>query len=106
MIDVRAARHDPERFRRALARKGAADAFDEWLDADARWRELETQVTEMRAKTKLKGRPTPEQQEELRTLKLELKHLEDEHTQVANRRSELLGRVPNPPADDVPEGDT
>ena len=34
MIDLRAARHDPERFRAALARKGAADTFDELLAAD------------------------------------------------------------------------
>ena len=29
MIDIRAARHDPEAFRAALARKGAAETFDE-----------------------------------------------------------------------------
>ena len=31
MIDLRAARDDPERFRAALARKGAAERFDELL---------------------------------------------------------------------------
>ena len=34
MIDLRAARSDPGRFRAALARKGAAEAFDELLAAD------------------------------------------------------------------------
>ena len=58
MIDVRAARSDPETFRAAVARKGAAEAFDELMRRDALWRELETQVTEMRAKTKTKGKPT------------------------------------------------
>ena len=36
MIDLRAARADPERLRAAVARKGAAAAFDELLEADAR----------------------------------------------------------------------
>ena len=65
MIDVRAARSDPDGFRAALARKGAGEAFDELMAADARWRELVPQVDELRAKTKLKGKPTPEQLEEL-----------------------------------------
>jgi seryl-tRNA synthetase len=106
MIDIRAARNDPERFRIALARKGAADVFDELLRVDERWRELETQVGAVRASTKLKGKPTPEQQEELRRVKDELKRLETEHADAARRRDELLDRVPNPPADDTPDGDT
>ena len=32
MIDIRAARNDPDAYRTALARKGAADEFDELLD--------------------------------------------------------------------------
>ena len=38
MIDLKAARADPEGFRTALARKGAADSFDRMLAADERWR--------------------------------------------------------------------
>src|SRR4051812_26703139 len=106
MIDIRAARNDPDRFRTALARKGAAEVFDELLRVDERWRELETRVGEVRASTKLKGKPTPEQQEELRRVKDELKRLEEEHADAARRRDELLDRVPNPPADDTPDGDT
>ena len=34
VIDLQAARRDPDAFRAALARKGAADAFDELLAAD------------------------------------------------------------------------
>ena len=57
MIDLRAARADPEGFRAALARKDAADAFDELLAADERWRELETRASNLRAQTKTKGKP-------------------------------------------------
>ena len=40
VIDLRAARADPAAFRAALARKGAAEAFDALLAADERWRAL------------------------------------------------------------------
>ena len=79
MIDLRAARADPEGFRAALARKGAAEAFDELLAADERWRELETRASDLRAQTKTKGKPTPEQLDELRELKAELQRVEAEH---------------------------
>ena len=105
MIDVRAARSDPEGFRAAVARKGAGEAFDELMAADTRWRELETQVTELRAKTKLKGKPTPEQLEELRGVKEELKRLEEEHGEAERARDEALARVPNPPHESTPDGD-
>jgi seryl-tRNA synthetase len=106
VIDIRAARNDPEGFRAALARKGAADVFDELMAADSRWRELETQVTELRARTKSKGKPTPEQLEQLRDAKEQLRRTEDEHAAAEQRRKELLDRVPNPPAEDVPDGDS
>ena len=106
MIDLRAARNEPERFRYALARKGAADAFDELLDADRRWRELQQQVDDLRSRTKLKGKPTPEQLEELRVLKAELQGLEQQLGVADERLKALLDRVPNPPADDAPDGDT
>jgi seryl-tRNA synthetase len=104
LIDLRAARADPEGFRSALARKGAAEAFDELLAADERWRELETQASELRAQTKTKGKPTPEQLEQLRELKAELQRVEAEHEQAAQSRQELLDRVPNPPDPSVPDG--
>jgi seryl-tRNA synthetase len=104
MIDIRAARNDPERCRAALARKGAADDFDALMAADARWRELETQVGELRARQKPKGKPTPEQLEELKRTKEELQQLEAEHARLAAERDALLDRIPNPPSDDTPDG--
>jgi seryl-tRNA synthetase len=104
LIDLRAARADPEGFRAALARKGAAEQFDELLAADERWRELETQASDLRAQTKTKGKPTPEQLEQLRELKAELQRVEAEHEEAAQRRQELLDRVPNLPDPSVPDG--
>jgi seryl-tRNA synthetase len=106
LIDLRAARNDPDSYRAGVARKGAAEAFDELLEADARWRELVPQVDELRGRQKLKGKPTPEQVEELKQVKEDLRRLEEELSTAEARRDELLQRVPNPPHESVPDGDT
>src|SRR4029077_19741184 len=104
MIDLRAARSDPDGYRAALARKGAAEVFDELLAADVQWRELLQRVDELRARTKLKGKPTPEQLSELTALKTELQPLEAELAETTQRLQDLHDRVPNPPAEDTPDG--
>ena len=106
MIDLRAARSEPERFREAVARKGGGDAFDELMEADRRWLELVPKVDKLRGRTKLKGKPTDEQLGELRRIKDELKAAEGELAAAEARRDELLARVPNPPHPDAPKGAT
>jgi seryl-tRNA synthetase len=106
VIDQRAARNDPEGFRRKLARKGAAEQFDGWLAADERWRALVPRVDELRGRTKLKGKPTPEQLEELRGVKEELQQVEQELAEAEAARDEVLALIPNPPDDSAPDGDT
>lgn len=106
MIDLKAARANPEPIRAALERKGAGDAFDRLLEADERWRALVPRVDELRAKTKLKGKPTPEQLGQLQAVKAELKRVEDELAAAEAERDALALRVPNPPNDDVPDGST
>jgi seryl-tRNA synthetase len=106
VIDARAARNEPDEFRRRLARKGAAEAFDAWLAADERWRELVPRADELRSRTKVKGKPTPEQLEELRGFKEELQRVEQELAEAEAARDEAGLRIPNPPADDVPDGAT
>jgi len=106
VIDLRAARNDPAQFRAAVARKGAGEVFDELLAADARWRELVPQVDELRSRQKISGRPTPEQVEELKLVKEDLRRLETELDAAETARDELLQRVPNPPHDSVPDGKT
>ena len=104
MIDLKAARSDPEGYRAALARKGAAEAFDALLAADERWRVLVPRVDELRAATKLKGRPTPEQQAELLHVKDELKAVEAEIVAAEAARDAALELVPNPPHASAPDG--
>jgi seryl-tRNA synthetase len=104
VIDLRAARSDADRWRAALARKGAGEAFDALLAADARWRELVPRVDELRARTKLKGKPTPEELEELQQVKTELKAAEEALASAEDDRDRLALLVPNPPDDSVPDG--
>ncbi len=106
MIDLRAARSDPDGFRTALVRKGAAERFDSLLAADERWRALLPRVEELRTKLKLKGKPTPEELEALAPVKEELRVLEAELAAAEADRDELLTQVPNPPDPTAPDGDT
>ncbi|HEY8192493.1 MAG TPA: serine--tRNA ligase [Gaiellaceae bacterium] len=106
MIDLRAARSDPDRLRAGIARKGAGDAFDELLAADAQWRELVPKVDELRGRQKTKGKPSPEQVEELKQLKEDLRRLEGELSTAESRRDELLQKVPNPAHESVPDSGT
>src|SRR4029079_19037597 len=77
-VPPRAPRHDPEAFRSALVRKGAADAFDALLAADRAVLDVQPRVEELRAKRKSKGKPTPEQLAELEQVKVELQRLEEQ----------------------------
>ena len=106
MIDLKAARNDPETFRAALARKGAGDAFDALLSADERWRALVPRIDELRGRTKVKGKPSPEQLADLQQVKEQLKAAEEELTAAEEQRDRLALRVPNPPHADVPDGST
>jgi seryl-tRNA synthetase len=106
LIDLRAARNDPARFRAGLARRGVDGAFDELLAADDRWRELVPRVDELRGRQKLKGKPSPEQIEELKQVKEELRRLEDELAAAEAKRDRLALLLPNVPHESVPDGDT
>jgi seryl-tRNA synthetase len=106
MIDLKAARANPDEYRKALARKGKAAEFDRLLAADERWRKLVPAVDDLRARQKLNGKPTPDQIEELKGVKEELRAQEEALAAAEAERDELLRAVPNPPHDSVPDGDT
>ncbi|MGD1012444.1 MAG: serine--tRNA ligase [Acidimicrobiales bacterium] len=106
MIDIRLAREHPEQFRRALARKGAGEDFESLLEVDARWRELTGEVDELRRRTRPKGKPTDEERAALVLVGTELAEAEAKLEGLTRRRADLLGSIPNPPDDSVPDGDT
>jgi len=104
MIDLKAARTEPEAFRAALARKDAAEAFDELMAAHARWLELTQRVDPLRARLKLKGKPTPEQLENLAQAKEDLREIETALAAAEAEQQRLLRLVPNPPDPSAPDG--
>jgi seryl-tRNA synthetase len=106
MIDWKAARADPDAWRAALARKGKAEEFDALLEADRERRSLLPEIEELRGRQKLKGKPTPEQLEELKGIKARLQKLEAELEGVETRFQKLLDVVPNPPDASAPDGFT
>jgi len=59
VIDLKAARQEPDRYRAALARRGAAEDFDALLDADARWREATERSESLRAEQKRSSKGGP-----------------------------------------------
>jgi seryl-tRNA synthetase len=106
VIDLKAARQDPDMFRAALARRGAAEDFDALLATDASWRSLTERAEALRAaqKSSSKGKPTPEQIEQLRQLKDELDQAQEDLASAARHRDELLARIPNLPDPSAADG--
>jgi seryl-tRNA synthetase len=107
VIDLKTARQEPDRYRAALARRGAAADFDALLAADASWREHTERAERLRAaqKRSSKGKPPgPEEMAELRQLKEELAAAETEQAQAARERDDLLARIPNLPDPSAADG--
>ena len=107
MIDLKAARQEPDVYRAALARRGAAEDFDALLAADASWRSHTERAESLRAaqKKSSKGRPPSEAEiEELRQLKEELAAAEAEQAAARQERDRLLDRIPNLPDPTAADG--
>ena len=106
MIDLKAARQEPDRYRTALARRGAAKDFDALLAADARWREHTERAETLRAaqKRSSKGKPGPDELAELRQLAAEFAAATEEQAHAARERDELLARIPNLPDPTAADG--
>jgi len=107
VIDLKAARQDPARYRAALDRRGAAADFDALLAVDARWRELTEHAESLRAEQKKASRagpPSPEQRAELKRLASELGRAQTEQAHAERERSGLLARIPNLPDPTAADG--
>jgi seryl-tRNA synthetase len=106
VIDLKAARADPDGFRAALARRGADADFDSLLAADALWRERTERVESLRAEQKRasKGRPGPDELAVLKDLSARIEAAASEQAQAAGARDELLSRIPNLPDPTAADG--
>ncbi|MHB1874897.1 MAG: serine--tRNA ligase [Streptosporangiaceae bacterium] len=106
MIDLKAARQDPDGYRAALARRGAAEDFDALLAADASWREHTEHAESLRAEQKRgsKGKPSPEELVRLKDLSARIEVATAELAEAARYRDELLRRIPNLPDPTAADG--
>jgi seryl-tRNA synthetase len=106
VIDLKAARQEPDRYRAALARRGAERDFDALLAADARWRDHTERAESLRAEQKRssKGKPGPDELAELRRLAAEFAAATEEQAHAARERDALLARIPNLPDPSAADG--
>ena len=117
MHDIRAIRDNPEAFDAALARRGEAAMSQAVLSLDAARRAkiaaAETAKAEQNKASKevgaAKGRGDEAEFERLRTLvsdkKAEVAAMNAEAQELDAKLTDMLARIPNNPADDVPQGD-
>ena len=118
MLDLKAIRSDPERFKAALARRGAAEQVDELLALDARRRELLPEVENAQAERKTLSKQIGEKKkagedaeaEELMAtvqgLKERIESGKEELERTEAKLDELALTLPNLPDPDAPEGMT
>ena len=106
MIDLKAARQDPDGFRAALARREAEKDFDELLAADARWREATEHAESLRAEQKRasKGKPGPDELAQLKELSARIELAMRQQADAAAYRDEILARIPNLPDPTAADG--
>jgi seryl-tRNA synthetase len=118
MLDLKAIRSEPERFKAALSRRGAAEQVDELLALDARRRQLLPEVENAQAERKTLSKQIGERKqageeaeaEQLMAtvagLKESIESGKEELEKVEAKLDELALTLPNLPDPDAPEGMT
>jgi seryl-tRNA synthetase len=106
VIDLKAARQNQDAFRAALARREAAEDFDELLAADASWREHTERAESLRAEQKKssRGKPGPDELAALQELSDKIETALQQQAVAAQRRDEILARIPNLPDPTAADG--
>ncbi|CAN5180535.1 serine--tRNA ligase [soil metagenome] len=113
MIDLKALRADPDRFRAPLARRGVnGSTIEELLDVDARRRALMTDAQDLRASQKDFGRrigqASPDERPALiaesKTYSDRIEALEADEAALEQQQTAILEGIPNLPHPDAPDG--
>ncbi len=114
MHDLRAIRDNPEAFDRGLSRRGLVPLSATVLGLDQQRRAAQTRMQEMQARrneatkeiglAKKEGRDAQPILDEMAQLKERLPQAEEEERRIGAELDDLLARLPNMPADDVPDG--
>jgi seryl-tRNA synthetase len=117
VLDLKAIRSDPAPVRAALARRrdSSEERLDRALALDERWRRLETEVGELRARrnagaaaigaARQSGDDASAAIAEMQELSPRLKSLEIEHAELGSQLQEALASLPNPPDPSAADGD-
>jgi seryl-tRNA synthetase len=116
MLDLKLIRSDPERVKRALARRGAAEEVDSLLALDSRRRELLPEIEGAQAERKTlskqvgeakqRGEDGAEQMEAVQGLKVRIEAGKAELEQVEAELERVAAALPNLPDPDAPDGMT
>jgi seryl-tRNA synthetase len=116
MLDLKLIRSDPERVKRALARRGAAGDVDELLALDARRRELLPRIEGAQAERKTlskrigeakqRGEEAAEPMRAVQALKQTIESGKAELEKVEAELERVAATLPNLPDPDAPEGMT
>ncbi len=108
MIDVKLLRDNPEFIKKAVARKGYKVDVDEIVELDVKRRALIQEIEDIRHQAKEianAGRKASDHEKEKgRSLKEKVKIKEKELEVVSDQFMEKFTAIPNPAADDTPEG--
>ncbi|OFW78857.1 MAG: serine--tRNA ligase [Alicyclobacillus sp. RIFOXYA1_FULL_53_8] len=115
MLDIRAIRNDPERFRTGVARKGAnANLIDRLLEVDESWRSSLTEVERLKsvrnkaseaiAQKKKQGLDATDDIAEMRAVGDGIKELDETVRGLEQQMQDLLLEIPNIAHESVPDG--
>ena len=117
MHDIAFIRNNPGAFDAGLARRGAEPQADRILALDARRREMTTALQQAQSRRneaskaigQAMGQGDTDKAEALKAEVAEIKQrmpeMEEQDRSLASELTDLLARLPNPPAEDVPEGE-
>jgi seryl-tRNA synthetase len=116
MLDLKLIRSDPERVKRALARRGAAEEVDALLALDSRRRELLPEIEGAQAERKTlskqigeakqRGEDAAEPMEAVATLKERIEAGKAELEKIEVELERVAAALPNLPDPDAPDGMT
>jgi seryl-tRNA synthetase len=116
LLNLRAIREDPDPVRAALARRerGLADDLDHLIELDGERRKVTMEVEDLRAEqnrgSKAVGSASGDEREHLitslRQVSGRLAELEPRLADLDDEVLRLAGRLPNPPHESVPEGES
>lgn len=114
MHDIKYIRENPDKFDKAMARRGLKAQTPEILKLDAERRVLQTELQKLQSERNEKSQKigeikkakgdAQEIMDEVAALKERMGDIELEEGQIAEELTELLSTIPNILADDVPDG--